>query len=240
MMNERIFEPDARNALGQLTDGERTLILGGERVTGQRQDDGRYMVGDVYNSLFVVGPDAEIEDKYDKIHLVPFGEYLPFEDLLTSIGLKQLTHANTGFAAGSEPKLITPSGAPPFLPLICYEAIFPSMAASDGERPAWLLNLTNDAWFGPTSGPYQHLHQTRIRAIEQGLPVIRAANTGISAIIDAHGRIRAKLPLNQMGVLDHGLPVAIEPTIFTQWGEKCFMLLAFLIFILYRIVIQVE
>jgi apolipoprotein N-acyltransferase len=136
--------------------------------------------------------------------------------------------------------LITPSGAPPFLPLICYEAIFPSMAASDGERPAWLLNLTNDAWFGSTSGPYQHLHQTRIRAIEQGLPIIRAANTGISAIIDAHGRIRATLPLNQMGVLDHGLPVAIEPTIFTQWGEKCFMLLAFLIFILYRIVIQVE
>ncbi|MBX2806809.1 MAG: apolipoprotein N-acyltransferase [Hyphomicrobiales bacterium] len=240
MMNEHIFEPDARAALSQLTAGERTLILGGERVVGQRRDDGRFLVGDVYNSLFVVNPDGEIDDKYDKIHLVPFGEYLPFEEILTALGIKQLTHANTGFAAGGERKLLSPPGAPPFLPLICYEAIFPSMAAANGQRPGWILNITNDAWFGPTSGPYQHLHQTRLRAIEKGLPVIRAANTGVSAIIDAHGRIRAKLPLNRMEVLESGLPVAIEPTLFTHWGEKCLMLLAFLSVLLYRFVIQVE
>ena len=192
------------------------------------------------NTPFIVGPDGQVTGRYDKLHLVPFGEYLPFEETLTAIGIKQLTHANTGFAAGDAAKRLTPPGAPSFLPLICYEAIFPSMAAAGGQRPQWLLNITNDAWFGPTSGPYQHLHQTRIRAIEQGLPVIRAANTGISAIIDTHGRIKEKLPLNHIGVLDYGLPVAIEPTLFTQWGEKCLMLLAFLIFILYRFVIQVE
>lgn len=240
MMNEKIFEPDARTALSQLTNGELTLILGGERATGQLREDGRYLLENVFNSLFIVGPDGQVVDRYDKLHLVPFGEYLPFEEALTSIGIKQLTHANTGFAAGDETKLLAPPGAPSFLPLICYEAIFPAMATAEGQRPQWLLNITNDAWFGPTSGPYQHLHQTRIRAIEQGLPVIRAANTGISAIIDAHGRVKERLPLNHMGVLDYGLPVAIEPTIFTQWGEKCLLVLVFVIFLLYRLVIQVE
>ena len=132
------------------------------------------------------------------------------------------------------------SGAPPYAPLICYEAIFPEGVTGDESRPGWLLNLTNDAWFGTSTGPYQHLHQTRLRAIEQGLPLIRAANTGISAVIDSYGRILASLPLNEMGAIDHPLPVALSPTPYARWGENWLIVVAFLIFILYRIVTVVE
>jgi apolipoprotein N-acyltransferase len=107
-------------------------------------------------------------------------------------------------------------------------------------QPGWLLNLTNDAWFGISSGPYQHLHQARLRAIEEGLPLVRAANTGISAVIDAHGRILAALPLGEQGVLDHALPVAIAPPLFARWGETSLILMAFLIVILYSLAIRVE
>ena len=135
---------------------------------------------------------------------------------------------------------MTAPGAPPYAPLICYEAIFPEGVAGDDGRPGWLLNLTNDAWFGTSTGPYQHLHQTRLRAIEQGLPLIRAANTGISAVIDSHGRVLASLSLNAMGTIDHPLPTALPPTLYALWGESWLIVVAFLIFILYRIVIVVE
>jgi apolipoprotein N-acyltransferase len=240
MVNDRIFEPDAQTALSALTGNRKSLILGGERVDATPRADGTYRVNDVYNSLFVLGPDGTVKTLYDKVHLVPFGEYLPFQDVLGRLGIEQLTHGKVGFASGILRATMTAPGAPSFLPLICYEAIFPGLANEARPRPGWLLNLTNDGWFGTSSGPYQHLHQTRLRAIEQGLPLIRAANTGISAVVDAYGRIQASLPLNAMGVIDHALPVAIEPTLFTQWGENCLMLLAFLVFILYRIVMQVE
>ncbi len=159
---------------------------------------------------------------YDKLHLVPFGEYLPFEDLLERAGLTQLTNVPGGFLPGAQRRRIAVPGAPDMLPLICYEAIFPGEAVPSGERPSWLLNLTNDAWFGISSGPYQHFQQARVRAIEEGLPLIRAANSGISAVIDPLGRIIAALPLGQAGLLDAALPRAGQITIYARIGDFLF------------------
>jgi apolipoprotein N-acyltransferase len=130
--------------------------------------------------------------------------------------------------------------APAFAPLICYEAIFPGRVTGEDGRPDWLLNLTNDAWFGTSTGPYQHLHQARVRAVEEGLPLVRAANTGMSAIVDAYGRIRASLPLNTAGVIDNPLPVAIGQTAYSSYGGISLIVVALMILLLYRVVIAVE
>ena len=114
---------------------------------------------------------------------------------------------------------------PSFSPLICYEAIFPTETVAAGERPAWLLNITNDAWFGMSSGPYQHLAAARLRAVEQGLPMARAANTGISAVIDAGGRYVARLGLEQEGVIDARLPPPLAPTIYSLWENLTFLVI---------------
>jgi apolipoprotein N-acyltransferase len=172
-----------------------------------------------YNSVYVIDPDGSIAGIYDKVHLVPFGEYLPFEDFLESLGLISLTKMPGGFLAGNRRRLMTVPGAPAMLPLICYEVIFPDHAVPRGERPGWLLNLTNDGWFGISTGPYQHFHQARVLAIEQGLPLVRAANTGISAVVDPVGRVIKELPLGVEGVVDSALPQAIAPTLFVQWGD---------------------
>ncbi len=148
-----------------------------------------------FNAIHVVNPDGVIGDSYDKVHLVPFGEYLPFRTLLDRIGLRQFVEVPGGFEPGVRRRPLTIRGLPPALPLICYEAIFPREVAADAVRPGLLLNVTNDAWFGHTFGPHQHLSQARMRSIEQGLPQIRAANTGISAMIDPLGRVIRSLPL---------------------------------------------
>lgn len=241
MLNERIYSDDVRQALARLIPPDTTLILGAERVEGTKREDGRYNIDRIYNSLFMLGAQARLAGIYDKVHLVPFGEYLPFEETLTALGIAQLTHVNSGFASGDKRPVMTAGNAPPFMPLICYEAIFPGwVAGSEGGRPGWLLNLTNDAWFGTSTGPYQHLHQTRLRAIEEGLPLVRAANTGISAVIDPYGRIARKIPLNEMGAIDYGLPVALSPTPFAQLRQNWLILLVFVLFILYRLAIKVE
>ncbi|MGB9041718.1 MAG: apolipoprotein N-acyltransferase, partial [Pseudolabrys sp.] len=168
--------------------------------------------------------DGSIRGIYDKVHLVPFGEYLPFQRLLERLGLMQLTKVVGGFLAGDRRRAIDIAGAPKVLPLICYEVIFPGAAVPRGERPGWLVNVTNDGWFGISSGPYQHFQQARMLAIAEGLPLVRAANTGISAVIDPVGRIVSQLPLGIEGVLDAQLPTAIEPTIYLSYGNYVLVL----------------
>ena len=180
-----------------------------------------------YNSVYVIDPDGSIRAIYDKVHLVPFGEYLPFQRLLEKLGLRQLTKVVGGFLSGDRRRAIDVPGAPKMLALICYEAIFPGAAVPRGERPGWLVNVTNDGWFGISSGPYQHFQQARVLAIAEGLPVVRAANTGISAVIDPVGRIVNSLPLGIEGVLDSQLPNAIKPTVYLLSGD--YVLILFLV-----------
>jgi apolipoprotein N-acyltransferase len=156
--------------------------------------------------------------RYDKHHLVPFGEYMPFWSVARHLGLPQFT-AGPGFAAGPGPRTLAPNGVPPFSALICYEAIFPHEVVADGRRPDWMVQLTNDAWFGTFAGPQQHYAQARIRAIEQGLPIVRAANTGNSAVIDSHGREIDSLPLDSYGKIDSKLPSPLSPTLYSRIGD---------------------
>jgi apolipoprotein N-acyltransferase len=172
-----------------------------------------------YNSIYVIDHDGSVLSVYDKLHLVPFGEYLPFQDWMEKLGFEQLTKVKGGFIPGTIRRTMDIPNAPRALPLICYEAIFPGDAAPRGDRPGWIINLTNDGWFGISTGPYQHLQQVRLRAIEEGLPVVRAANTGISAVIDPLGRVVARLGLGLEGVLDAGLPAAIPPTVYARLGD---------------------
>jgi len=172
-----------------------------------------------YNSIYLIDHDGSVLSVYDKLHLVPFGEYLPFQDWMEKVGLVQLTKVQGGFIPGTRRRLMDIPNAPRALPLICYEAIFPDAIGAREDRPGWIINLTNDGWFGISTGPYQHLQQARLRAIEQGLPLVRAANTGISAVIDPVGRVVAQLGLGIEGVLDSTLPAAIAPTVFARTGS---------------------
>ena len=172
-----------------------------------------------YNSIYIIDHDGSVLSVYDKLHLVPFGEYLPFQDLMEKLGFVQLTKVQGGFIPGTRRRALEIPDAPRVLPLICYEAIFPGNISARDDRPGWIVNLTNDGWFGISTGPYQHLQQARLRAIEEGLPVVRAANTGISAVIDPAGRIVARLDLGIEGVLDASLPAAIPPTVYARIGD---------------------
>src|SRR4051794_37612973 len=172
-----------------------------------------------YNSIYVIDHDGSVLSVYDKLHLVPFGEFLPFQEWMEKLGLVQLTKVTGGFIPGTRRGTMEVPGAPRMLPLICYEAVFPGDIESRDERAGWMINLTNDGWFGISTGPYQHLQQARLRAIEEGLPLVRAANTGVSAVIDPVGRIVARLGLGKEGVLDAGLPSAIAPTAYARFGD---------------------
>ncbi len=208
-------EPDALAQITQLLGRDIVLITGAVRL-GEPVNPANPTV---YNSIYVIDHDGSIVSSYDKIHLVPFGEYLPFQHLLESLGLQQLTKVTGGFFAGDRRRPIAVPGAPPALPLICYEAIFPDELMPKGRRPGWMVNVTNDGWFGISTGPYQHLQQARVRAIEQGLPLVRAANTGISAVVDPLGRMIDSLPLGSEGVLNSKLPRSIGPPVYTRVGD---------------------
>jgi apolipoprotein N-acyltransferase len=210
--------PNALKSVGAAGGGA-LVILGAQRT------DGGYLG---WNSLAVIAPDGSILDTYDKHHLVPFGEYLPLGDLAYELfGLRAFA-AQTGnsYSAGPGPMRIDIGprfGS--FAPLICYEAVFPGILNRVPGRSDWIVQITNDAWFGTLTGPYQHLAQARLRAIEQGLPLARAANTGISAMIDARGRVVDALPLGVAGTLDLPLPPPLPPTPYHRWGEWPVLLL---------------
>ena len=173
-----------------------------------------------FNSMVTLDTDGAVTQSYDKHHLVPFGEYLPLGDLLADLGIFGLASRNgNGYSAGAGAKLLDFGPMGMALPLICYEAVFAHDVSAAPERPAFLIQITNDAWFGKGAGPKQHLAQARMRAIEQGLPLARAANTGISAMIDPHGRITASLPLNTAGYLDAALPHPLAPTLYSKTGD---------------------
>ena len=211
-------EPDALTAIADVLPAGTTLLVGSARLVQEREADGLLIRNRVYNSVLVIDGEGRVTGSYDKIHLVPLGEYLPFQDFLESLGMMQLTGVRGGFSVGQGPRLLTVPGAPPATPLICYEIIFPHAITGTGTESGWLLNLTNDAWFGSSAGPYQHFHQAQVRAVEQGLPLVRAANTGISAVIDSFGRVRAEIGLGEKGVIDADLPKVGPRTLFSQFG----------------------
>lgn len=191
--------------------GGKPVALGIQRAEGDR----------FYNSLRVLEGAAVETARYDKAHLVPFGEYIPFGDLAYDwFGLKAFAaQAGNTYSDGPGPQVLDLGSFGKVLPLICYEAIFPREVNAMPERADWILQITNDAWFGIRTGPFQHFAQARLRAIEQGLPLIRVANTGVTAVVDAHGRVVEALPFGTMAALDTQVPGALPPTPWSRWGD---------------------
>jgi apolipoprotein N-acyltransferase len=208
-------EPDALAQITQLLPQGAELITGAVRVAEPYNP----AAPTAFNSIYVIDHSGSIAAVYDKVHLVPFGEYLPFRPLLEHLGMEVVTKQIGGFQAGDRRRLIAIPGTPPVLPLICYEIIFPNAIVPLGARPGWIVNVTNDGWFGISTGPYQHFQQARISAIEEGLPLVRAANTGISAVVDPVGRIVDSLPLGEEGVVDAPLPRAIRAPLYARVGD---------------------
>jgi apolipoprotein N-acyltransferase len=213
-------EPQALSQIAMALKPNAILITGAARAE-DASGKTRY-----FNAIHVVGPDGVISDSYDKTHLVPFGEYLPFRNLFDRIGIRQFIEIPGGFEPGARRKPLQIRGLPVTAPLICYEAIFPGEPLSGGVRPGLLLNVTNDGWFGYTAGPYQHLAQARLRSIEQGVPQVRAANTGISAIFDPLGRVVRSLQLGTSGVVDGAISRALPGTLFSHFGNLAALLMA--------------
>ncbi|HEY5048877.1 MAG TPA: apolipoprotein N-acyltransferase [Rhizomicrobium sp.] len=221
--------PEALDEIAALTARQRVLITGAVRVLAAPDGGFRY-----FNSVYIFGHGGKLLDVYDKFHLVPFGEYLPLAGLLTTLGISKLVDSPGGFTPGDGPHTYTVPNAPPVGPLICYEILFPGEVVAT-TRPGWLVNVTDDSWFGPSTGPYQHLLTARVRAIEEGLPVARAANTGISAVIDPFGRVVSSLGLGRAGVVDSPLPRALQMTAYARFGDLGFALIvAFCVLLAFR------
>lgn len=217
------FIDESEQGLAELADmlpEDTALVMGALRRDGE---------GRVFNSVLSFDGGANLVGHYDKWRLVPGGEFLPFESILEPLGFRKVVTVPGSFTSGPGPRNITLPGLEPAAVLICYEAIFPHDLVDPAKRPSWIINVTNDGWFGRSSGPYQHLAQARLRTIEQGLPLARAANTGISAIIDSYGRIEASLDLGSEGVLDGTLPAALAPTVYSRIGDGMLAGLTFLL-----------
>ncbi|MGL4235794.1 apolipoprotein N-acyltransferase [Tabrizicola sp.] len=195
-----------------------TSASGGRPVAVGIQREGE---GLFFNSLRVLEGEGSEFARYDKHHLVPFGEYIPMGDLAYRwFGITAFAaQAGSTYSAGRGPVILDLGTFGKVLPLICYEAVFPRLVNAAPERADWMLQITNDAWFGVWTGPFQHLDQARLRAVEQGLPLIRVANTGVTAVIDARGRVVKELPFGTMAVLDTGIPGALPPTPYARFGD---------------------
>jgi len=212
--------------LGSILPKDALLITGGLRGEGSEEK------WQAWNGLFMINHKGEIVAEYDKHHLVPFGEFIPFRNILP---VENISGGHGDFARGPGPATLTAAGILPYSPLICYEAIFPDEATDSAHLASWLLNITNDAWFGYSSGPYQHLEMARMRAVEQGLPLVRAANTGISAIFDPVGRELMRLPLGKSGILDSNQVKSISYiTIFSRfpWATILFIIAISVVFLI--------
>lgn len=196
----------------------RLVPPGGALVTGApRRQREPYRV---YNSIVALDDRGEVVGRYDKAHLVPFGEYVPLAGILP---LDMITHGSTGYTPGPGPETLRLPGLPPAAPAVCYEVVFPGAVVAGADRPALILNLTNDAWYGATAGPHQHLAIARVRAVEEGLPLVRSAYTGISAVVDAYGRTVASIPLNNRGYLDSRLPGPLPAPPYARFGDLIFL-----------------
>jgi apolipoprotein N-acyltransferase len=186
------------------------VLFGAPRMTG----------GNLRTSMMGLDASGKLVGVYDKSHLVPFGEYMPFRSLLP---FKKLTYGDQDYTPGTGVRTMVLPGLPSVSPLICYEAIFPHAVIDGKDRPHWMLNLTNDAWYGHSPGPYQHLQIVRVRAIEEGIPLIRAANNGISAVINSYGQIVSRLELDEIGFIDFSLPKRLDyVTLYQRWGDLVF------------------
>jgi apolipoprotein N-acyltransferase len=200
---------------------------GGAIVTGTIRLRGTADPPDIANGLVAVDPDGRVVAAYDKAHLVPFGEYTPLPWLFGWVPA-----LGTGMVPGPGRQNVKLPGAPPASGLICYEVVFPGDVIDRDDRPQWLLNLTNDAWYGRSAGPYQHFAAARMRAVEEGLPLVRSAQNGISGVIDAYGRVIKSLALDEVGVVDAALPAALPPTPYARWRDGPAAALALIIVIL--------
>lgn len=210
-------DPASLAQIGALLDTGSVLVTGAARMDEPLPGES---VGKFFNAIQVIDDRGTILGAYDKVHLVPFGEYVPrfLDAVIHAVGLRQFVQIPGGFEPSDRRKPLAIPGLPPVAATICYEAIFPGAVLPEGPRPNLILNVTNDAWFGQTPGPYQHFAQARLRSVEEGLPLVRAANTGISAVVDSYGRILKSLPLGVEGVIDAKLPVATPATLYSRTG----------------------
>ena len=205
-------------------DGNSKLLTGSIRVDEKNL---------LKNSSLLINKDGEVVSFYDKIHLVPFGEYIPFQRLLNKYNFLDIVASDDGFSRGLlDDPIATPIGTARLL--ICYEIIFSNEIIRSKPRPDVLINITNDAWFNDYSGPYQHFDNARFRAIENGLPILRAANTGISAVIDPYGRVLKKIDLKEEGVIFSNLPIRASETVFLKFGDFTLLILFILCILRFR------
>lgn len=222
-------QPGTRFLISKILDRNGVIITGAPRFERLGADE--YAA---WNSIFAIDNAGNITGAYDKAHLVPFGEYVPLRPLLARIGIERIVESLADFRAGPGPMTLTLNGLPAFSPLVCYEAIFPGrVTAHEGPRPQWLANLSNDAWFGDSSGPAQHYALARLRAVEEGLPLIRATPTGISVATDPLGREIARLEQGKKGVLLTSIPLPLDTSpLFSEWGHLLYFLLISVIFVI--------